>query len=720
MPPTILTLQMIVDYAEEKNWKQVVFFDCIDDEDCNRPYARPLVDCFMKKEILVSIKSFTKEIDLSRVLRTELYKVGVVLLIDDIDLDRDDNLLRKVMTRNKGLRSLVLGEYTSWLVLSTKWNNTQIFDAMREWPIGIDSDITIAMSFLSSEVILSVLHQFSNNTCEELRNYGHSYDYARLSRSQSVSPPEMTFVQDTDDASKTIMVFYMVSVYKIRVDGNASLEKENWNTWSPSRGFVNEMNLPRRRSNLWHHSMNFGLQNSSSYYRKDSESNNPHDNEHISIVESLTELINLFEICLNVSANITNYVYYEIAQIAKDNDELVHGITSGDIDIGASFLDVDLNRNKLLDFSFPILHFTRSIYFQPPETSNNIFLLPFDRKLFLSVAGTLILIVAVMELINFVTVFIHWKEDKEHFGLGEALIWCFSIMCMQGSPWTPTTRAGKAVLLASLLFALIMYNSYSGSITSILSVKTESIKDVSDFYSYHYTIGSTKIDDTDILTNTTLRPFYFRAMEKNHLENSEKRGLQKALQGKFAFSAANTEARRIFRTGLIFKRCLINELATDSTGTLALPIAINSPFKKIINLSILRMWQHGILRKLTLKMKPPLLECGVRTSRHRGASFMDVYGAFCILAFGALISFVLFSFERGWARGRRFKAIVRSFQQNQRRSDYDGYSAWSREFRRRRDLLPRGRPEDVLLTARLPIKILGLEEEFRKNAAYKM
>lgn len=42
------------------------------------------------------------------------------------------------------------------------------------------------------------------------------------------------------------------------------------------------------------------------------------------------------------------------------------------------------------------------------------------------------LIVAVMEIINYVTLFIHWKEDQEHFGLGEATLWCLSIMCMQG------------------------------------------------------------------------------------------------------------------------------------------------------------------------------------------------------------------------------------------------------------------------------------------------
>ena len=29
MPPTVLTLQMIIDYAVDEQWKQLVLFDCI-------------------------------------------------------------------------------------------------------------------------------------------------------------------------------------------------------------------------------------------------------------------------------------------------------------------------------------------------------------------------------------------------------------------------------------------------------------------------------------------------------------------------------------------------------------------------------------------------------------------------------------------------------------------------------------------------------------------
>lgn len=56
----------------------------------------------------------------------------------------------------------------------------------------------------------------------------------------------------------------------------------------------------------------------------------------------------------------------------------------------------------------------------------------------------------------------------------------------------PKTRAGKAVLLTSLFFALIIYNSFSGYITSILSVKSGSIHNVSDFENYDYVCGCSK------------------------------------------------------------------------------------------------------------------------------------------------------------------------------------------------------------------------------------
>ena len=66
---------------------------------------------------------------------------------------------------------------------------------------------------------------------------------------------------------------------------------------------------------------------------------------------------------------------------------------------------------------------------------------------------------------------------------------------------------------------------------------------------------------------------------------NEKEGLQKAISGGYAFFVIETMARRALRTALVQERCIIKELQIPAApGSLALPMDINSPFKKIINL----------------------------------------------------------------------------------------------------------------------------------------
>lgn len=58
-----------------------------------------------------------------------------------------------------------------------------------------------------------------------------------------------------------------------------------------------------------------------------------------------------------------------------------------------------------------------------------------------------------------------------------------------GSVWTPITSSGNMTLISSLMFALIIYNSYAAFITSILSVKTSDINTLEDLFAYGYGVG---------------------------------------------------------------------------------------------------------------------------------------------------------------------------------------------------------------------------------------
>jgi hypothetical protein len=89
-------------------------------------------------------------------------------------------------------------------------------------------------------------------------------------------------------------------------------------------------------------------------------------------------------------------------------------------------------------------------------------------------------------------------ERQNNDTLGEATVWCIAIFTMQGSTWTPTTYSGNIILIISLAFALVIFNSYSAFITSILSVEIASIRSVEDLLESNYNIGYVKNSQDEI------------------------------------------------------------------------------------------------------------------------------------------------------------------------------------------------------------------------------
>lgn len=58
-----------------------------------------------------------------------------------------------------------------------------------------------------------------------------------------------------------------------------------------------------------------------------------------------------------------------------------------------------------------------------------------------------------------------------------------------GSSWYPTSQSGKFVLITSLVFAMIIYNSYAAYITSVLSINAPSIRNLDDIFDHNFDIG---------------------------------------------------------------------------------------------------------------------------------------------------------------------------------------------------------------------------------------
>lgn len=93
--------------------------------------------------------------------------------------------------------------------------------------------------------------------------------------------------------------------------------------------------------------------------------------------------------------------------------------------------------NNLCSVRWIFLH-RRNVYYHPLETGTmrDIFRQPFNNCLLSCVASTYFAILVAMGLIIYAAKTVLHNEEAKRVGIGEAALWCISIMCMQGYiPW---------------------------------------------------------------------------------------------------------------------------------------------------------------------------------------------------------------------------------------------------------------------------------------------
>lgn len=148
--------------------------------------------------------------------------------------------------------------------------------------------------------------------------------------------------------------------------------------------------------------------------------------------------------------------------------------------------------------------------------------MPFGTRLVMCVLGTSTILAATVVLINHMVIVLKVQQNQQNYpqielNVSDSIIWCISVLsmqgnlhsitnlisiefllCLTGSVWKPVTCSGNVVVILSLVFALIIFNSYSAFITSILSVEVSNIRSVDDLLASDYKIGYIKSSQDDV------------------------------------------------------------------------------------------------------------------------------------------------------------------------------------------------------------------------------
>ncbi|XP_048512731.1 uncharacterized protein LOC125501346 [Athalia rosae] len=660
--PSPLGLQLIMDYARWRSLDQLVIFDNLSPKKCHRSYTRSLLSCCGDKGMKISIRSTLDE-HLTDVLQQLLFirghRVGSVIFSEGLNLTSPDNILQLASQKQH------FNYYTSWLIVATKRSDAIIDTFLRILNIGIDSDVIVATSPLSHNQATDVARQSLNRSCSALHEYATKYKVPKVSsgvkKRENVSRNLDYVVRE----NKTIS-FYLNHVYKIRNSENSSLVVDFLGSWNPGAYALKLPVSVELRNNFHGFPLLVGILNSSSEIQTDTV-----DEEEMSDILPLLDIMSF--VASGINASIELVPHEKLGTMTnKAWSYLLGDVVSGAVDIGLGNINVNDERQREMSFTHPIIQSMRNIYFHPPESGSmrDIFLQPFNNQLLGCVAGTCILIVLATTAINYaVKIALNDETETNASGLGEAALWCIGIMCMQGSPWSPRSPAGKTTLLISLVFALVIYNAYAGFITSILSVQAAGIKSLADLLFNNYKLGYSVSDDEYIrnANDSNLRELYIKAFNGREARLDTTSGLQKAAKGGYGFFVSARLARRALRTTLLHNRCSLKELIIPQTFTVvALPMAHTCPYKKIINHSVMRISEVGVLSRISERMLPGMPRCEAPTTFH-SARLADVYSAFVILVTGVMSALTLGIFERVWRQRKSLRERVkRAIQMNRK------------------------------------------------------
>ncbi|XP_043520020.1 uncharacterized protein LOC122533923 isoform X3 [Frieseomelitta varia] len=658
--PSPLTLQLILEFAKWKGWDQIVLFENFTSLDCVFMYTKPLIACLSNEGIAVSIQSAVNP-NIPDALAIQKHRIGSIVLLDGLNLTSPDNVLHVVRRlRLRASQKFQFNYYVSWLMITMRNTDATIDTVLRHLNIGIDSDVIVATPSLTYEAIQEMSRTYWNRTCASLQRYWLSFDFPE--------PPIKKFDENASInqnyailENKTVL-FHFVHAYKIRYSDNSSLVTNFLGSWCLNSWSLNSPISVKLRNEFKGQPIVFGVLNGTIDRQMDANEEEAND------IAPLLDFANFVTSSVNASIELISHEKLGTLNNKVWNN-LLGDVVTGEVDIGLGYITVNKERQAEMSFSHPLIRYMRNIYYHPLETGTmrDIFRQPFNNCLLSCVASTYFAILVTMGLIIYAAKTVLHNEEANRVEIGEAALWCISIMCMQGSAWTPWNPSGKTVLLFSLMFALVTYSAYAGFITSILSVQATGIKSITDILSHNFELGYSITDDEYIrnVNDSNLRQLYIRAYNSRESKLDTTSGLTKAVKGHYGFFVSATLARRALRSTLIQERCTLKELPLPQTFTMvALPMANSCPYKKIINLNILKIRERGVLNRITERMLPEMPRCKSPTTFH-SARLADVYSAFFILIAGSVSAVSIWVVERIWHKRRQMKeTIVRGMRQH--------------------------------------------------------
>ncbi|XP_011343034.1 glutamate receptor ionotropic, delta-1 isoform X2 [Ooceraea biroi] len=337
----------------------------------------------------------------------------------------------------------------------------------------------------------------------------------------------------------------------------------------------------------------------------------------------------------------------------------------GEIDIGGTATFLVPERLGVVQYIQLYTHTGSRFVFRRPllSTVSNIFILPFQRNVWLAIAVFLIVAFCLLYLS------IKWEYQRDETEsatywhqlnpnqptISDNIFILLGAFAQQGYMYEPYRVPSRIVTLMLLLASLSLYAAYTANIVGLLQSTTDSIKTIPDLLSSPLKLGA-----QDVVYNR----YYFKSFQdpvrkaiveqriepKGHKPNwmSMDEGVRRVRNELFAFHAEiGTVYQLMQETYLEEEKCGLTQIDFLNVLYPLLAIQIQSPYSEIIKNGALTLREYGLKYREEYRLYTEKPVCSSQIS-FITIGFTECYFALVTMGYGILLTVIVFALELLW------------------------------------------------------------------------
>lgn len=255
-----------------------------------------------------------------------------------------------------------------------------------------------------------------------------------------------------------------------------------------------------------------------------------------------------------------------------------------ELDFAQLAIFMRLDRIALVDFVAETYRVRAGIMFRQPPLSAvaNIFSMPFQDDVWISIFVLLIVTVLVMLLEMF------FSPHTHNMSYLDSLNFVWGAMCQQGFYVDVRNRSGRIIVFTTFVAAVFLFTSFSANIVALLQSPSDAIQSLGDLGQSPLEIGVqdtqyNKIYFTESTDPVTKNLYHKKIASKgDHVYMRPVLGMEKMRTGLFAYQVELQAGYQIVSdTFSEPEKCGLMELEPFQLPMLAIPTRKNFPYKEL-------------------------------------------------------------------------------------------------------------------------------------------